>query len=162
MSTWTPDQRKQYSSGWYQSSQGQRRRQLSTLQCLPGSLYRYTCLTRHTNLAQPTAITIEFVSLFYILSGTSQVLPAFLLIVAGLGNSMGRTWKAPIYYLNCCQIGSAPVANPTKALSHAGSVSSLPIVLLGEVVMKSWINPFIQSPEILELFFTAINHPAQP
>jgi hypothetical protein len=35
-------------------------------------------------------------------------------------------------------------------------------VLLGEVVMKSWINPFIQSPEILELFSTAINHPAQP
>ena len=74
------------------SSQGRRRgRQFATLQSLPGSLDWDTCLARHVHLAQPATIAFEFVGLFDILPGASQVLTALFLIVSGLGNSMDRT-----------------------------------------------------------------------
>ena len=72
---------------------GQRRRwgwQLAALQCQPGGLYRYARLTGHTYLAQPTTIPLELVGLFGILSGASQVLPALLLVMAGLCDSPDR------------------------------------------------------------------------
>ena len=43
--------------------------------------------------------------------------------------SQGVQWKAPTYSLYCCQIESAPEANPTKASSHAGFSVLFPIVL---------------------------------
>jgi hypothetical protein len=46
--------------------------------------------TRHTNLAEATAVTFIVISLFDILTGSYQVLTAGFLVVAGSGECPNR------------------------------------------------------------------------
>jgi len=74
------------------SGQGRGRgRQFTALKGLPGCLDRYAGLTGHTRLTQSATIPLKSVSLFDILSGANQMLPAFLLVVAEFANCPDRT-----------------------------------------------------------------------
>jgi hypothetical protein len=56
--------------------------------------------------------------------------------------------------LYCCQIGSAPDANPTSASSQAGSSFSFFMVFWGEAAMKPLINSRIPSADKSARFLT--------
>ena len=96
------------------SGQGRRRRrQLAAFQGFSGGPDRDACLARHAHLAQSATIASELVSLFHMLSGAGQVLPALFLVVAGFGNGAGR---ATVNALAAGSLGEKEAISPVVGI----------------------------------------------